>query len=174
MEKLFDDSLFIQKLRPTSITEAQEEELYLRLAKEIVKFGYSEDSIEEIVDDLKELCEGSSGFEMAVILDKTGGNYTFSGDFINFLDSMFMKRSSILRENVVLWVQAHNPKPKFIKGTKLKVNKTLNSKIVENDIVYVTGLNHEQAYYTLDENPNRQGGTIIIYEKAEECCEVFK
>ena len=40
MDKLFDDTLFIQKERPTKITKQQEEKMFIDLAKEVITILY--------------------------------------------------------------------------------------------------------------------------------------
>jgi len=175
MEKLFDDTLFVQKERPTKITEQQEEKMYLDLAKECIKHQYSSDDEETIAEDLKELSTNDSGFEKAKDLEDNGNaSYEFDGDFIDWLDGMDYKRSDILKENVKLWVKAHNPQPKLEKGTKLKIVESLSySKDLRKDcVVYVTGINMEQAYYTISDDKEKQGGYVLAFEKVESNCEV--
>jgi hypothetical protein len=176
MEKLFDDTLLIQKERPTQITKQQEEQMFIDLAEEVIKNQYSFDYKKIIIDDLKELSINDSGFEKAKYLEENGmGSYEFDGDFIDWLDSMDYKKNSILTENVKLWVKAHNPQPKLQKGNKLKIIESISySKYLKKDcIVYVTGLNYEQAYYTISEDKERKGGYVLAFEKVESSCELF-
>lgn len=173
MEKLFDDTLFVQKDRPTKITSQQEERLFIDLAKEIIENRYSDSSEETIIEDLKQLCWNDSGFSRAKDLERSGsGSYEFDGDFIDWLDGMDWKRRDILEENIKLWVKAHNPQPKFVIGDRLNVIEMLNYEKKRGAVVYVTGINYESAYYLIDENPDRKGGTVIIYEVVEERCVV--
>jgi len=175
MEKLFDDTLFVQKERPTKITDQQEEKMYLDLAKECIKYQYSSDDEETIAEDLKELSINDSGFEKAKDLEDNGNaSYEFDGDFIDWLDGIDYKRSDILKENVKLWVKAHNPQPKLEKCTKLKIVESLSySKDLRKDcVVYVTGINIEQAYYTISDDKEKQGGYVLAFEKVESNCEV--
>jgi hypothetical protein len=174
MEKLFDDTLFVQKERPTKITEQQEEKMYLDLAKECIKYQYSSDD-ETIAEDLKELSTNDSGFEKAKDLEDNGNaSYEFDGDFIDWLDGMDYKRSDILKENVKLWVKAHNPKPKLEKGTKLKITGHLSyQKDLKTDcIVYITGVKLEEANYYIHPNSENNSGYVLAFEKVELNCEV--
>jgi len=173
MEKLFDDTLFIQKERPTQITKQQEEKMWLDLAKECIKNQYSDGDEETIAEDLKELSIHDSGFEKAKDLEQNGNaDYEFEGDFIDWLDGIDWKRGAILRENTKLWVKAHNPQPKFQLGQKLIIEKELNREKHVGDIVYINGVNTEDAYYLVDKDKNRKGGTVIVFEKIEENCSI--
>lgn len=177
MEKLFDDTLFVQKERPTKITDQQEEKMYLDLAKECIKQQYSSDDEETIAEDLKELSINDNGFEKAKDLENNGNaSYEFDGDFIDWLDDIDYKRREILKENVKLWAKAHNPQPKFEKGTKLKIVESLShSKDLRKDsIVYVTKINMEEAYYCISDDEEMQGGYVLNFEKVESNCESLK
>jgi hypothetical protein len=173
MEKLFDDTLFVQKERPTKITEQQEGKMYLELAKDCIEQQFSSDDEETIAEDLKELYFCDSGYEQAKDLERNGkASYEINGEFIDWLDWIGHKRSEILSENVKLWVRAHNPQRKFEKGTKLKIVSTLNREKLAGEIVYITGFREDEANYLVDKDQNRQGGTVISYEKVEANCEV--
>jgi hypothetical protein len=175
MEKLFDDTLLIQKERPTQITKQQEEKMFVDLAKECIKYQYSSDDEEAVAEDLKKLSRNDNGFEKAKDLDDNGNaSYEFDGDFIYWLGGMDYKRSDILKENVKLWVKAHNPQPKLEKGTKLNIVESLSySKYLRKDcVVYVTGINMEQAYYTISDDKEKQGGYVFAFEKVESNCDV--
>ena len=175
MEKLFDDTLFVQKERPDKITKQQEEKMFVDLAKECVKNQYSTDDEETIAEDLKELSSNDSGFEKAKYLEDNGNSsYEFDGDFIDWLNGMDYKRSEILTENVKLWVKAHNPQPKLEKGTKLNIVESLSysKELRKNCVVYITGINMEQAYYTISGDKKKQGGYVLAFEKVESNCDV--
>ena len=175
MEKLFDDTLFVQKERPIEITKEQENKMFIDLAKECIKNQYSSDDEETISEDLSNLSINDNGFEKAKALDdNANASYSFDGDFIDWLEGMDFKRDEILTENVKLWVKAHNPQPKLEKGTKLKITGHLSYlKALRTEcIVYVTGINMEQAYYTISGNKEKQGGYMVVFEKVESNCEV--
>lgn len=175
MEKLFDDTLLIQKERPMQITKQQEEKMFVDLAKECIKQQYSSDDEETIAEDLKELSINDSGFEKAKDLEDNGNaDYEFSGDFIDWLDNIDSNRCAVLEENVKLWVKAHNPQPKFEKGNKLLINESLSciTSLRKNCIVYVTTINMERAYYCISEDKDMQGGYRFAFEKVEANCEI--
>jgi hypothetical protein len=172
MEKLFDDTLLIQNERPTKITKQQEEQMFIDLAEEVIKNQYTdEDDVDTIVEDLKQLSLSDSGFEKAKDLDSNGSaSYSFDGDFIDWLDNMDYKKRQILNDNIKLWVKAHNPTPKFEKGQRLIVDSFLNHEKTKGTIVFITGLDIDRATYHVDTDPNRNGGTVIPYERVEKCC----
>ena len=175
MEKLFDDTLFVQKERPIKITKQQENKMFIDLAKECIKNQYSSDDEETISEDLSNLSINDNGFEKAKALDdNANASYSFDGDFIDWLERMDFKRDEILTENVKLWVKAHNPQPKLEKGTKLKITGHLSyQKDLRTEcIVYITGINMERAYYTISDNKEKQGGYMVAFEKVESNCEV--
>jgi hypothetical protein len=175
MEKLFDETVGVQKERPTKITIQQEEKLYLDLAQEIIGNQYSSCSIDIITNDLKKLFITDSGFEKAKALQDNGyGTYQFNGDFIDTLDNMYYGIYTALQENVKIWVKAHDIKPKLTKGSKLLIKETLNREQIKNEIIYVTGIKNETGEYLIDKDPNRNGGSIISYEKIEANCEILK
>lgn len=176
MEKLFDDTLLVQKERPTRITKQQETELFLKLANEIIDQQYSDDDAETIAEDLAELSMHDSGFEMAKDLEGANASYEFTGDFIDFLDNISHERGNVLKENVKLWVKAHNPQPKLEKGDQLKISEPLSRTpdLKKDAVVYITGINMEQAYYTISADPDQKGGYVLAFEKVECQCEVLK
>ena len=171
MEKLFDDTLFVQKDRPKKITAKQEEQMYLELANECIKYGYSNDDDDIIVNDFKQLRNNDSGFEKAKYLENYGlATYEFNGDFIDFLDSIESKEKNILKENVKLWVKAHNPQPKLEKGMKMLIVDSLNiitKELRKGSVIYVTGINMEQAYYTISGKKEKKGGYVFAFEEVE-------
>jgi len=175
MEKLFDDTLFIQKERPTTITSQQEEKMYIDLAKECIKNQFSSDNEETIIEDLKELSIDDSGFGKAKDLESNGrACYEFDGEFIDWLDFIDYKRSEILEDNVKLWVEAHKPQPKFEKGEHLKVVNFLSRNLKINDIIYIIGFREKTAEYLVNSNPESSNGIILSYERVEKNCIINK
>ena len=175
MQTLFNDSETFQKERPTEPTEKQLEEFYLKMANEIKKEGFSDSSENAIVKDLQNLYPfNNNGFEMAKELESYSAHAVYEIDttFCEWLDSLCSEYNSIKTENAKAWVKAHNPQPKFEKGTKLLINKNICYKKDVGQTVFVTGINTEQAYYLIDEKENRQGGTVLAYERVEGCCSV--
>lgn len=172
---LFPPTEGVINKRPTEITAQQKQDFYKKVAQEIIKYQYSTDDEESIIEDIEqlEIRSWNSGFDLANDLKKDGtAQYEFSGDFINYLDDLMWEQGEILEENVKLWVLAHNPQPKFTLGQKLTIIKTLNHEKQAGQIVYITGVKTETANYLVDKDAARQGGTVITYEKVEECCEI--
>lgn len=171
MEKLFDDTLFVKNERPRELTEQQKKKFVEDVAHQIIKYKYSSDDHDMIVEDLDDidLFLGNSGFELAKELDSSGDcEYTFEGDFIDFLDRIRFDIRSAVNENVKLWVKAYNPQPKLEKGTKLTITGFLNPKLKKDVVVFITGFREEEAIYLVSEDKNNQGGTLIAYEKLEQ------
>jgi len=172
-QKLFSDSEVFQKERPTKLTDKQVDDFYLERAKDLIENGYSKDYVEDIIEDLKELYPfRDNGFEMANELKsyKMKACYEIDTQFCEWLDCLSFEYDQILTKNVIDWVKAHNPQPKFEKGTKLLITEHLCYGKPKGAIVYVTGGRKEEACYWIDENPNKDGGTVIEYELVEKCC----
>jgi len=175
-QKLFTDKELLPKKRPTGISKSQEEQMYIDLAKEIIKHNYINDdddyTIEDIIEDLKQVSFSDSGFEIAKTLESYGNaSYVFDGDFIDWLDHIGFKKLNIATENVKTWVNAYNPQPKFEIGTKLTVKEVLNSKLKKDEIIYITGIKNEVAQYTVSTDREKKGGYLINYEDIEKKCD---
>lgn len=171
-EKLFTDSEVYQKERPTKITEQQALDFYKEQAQEILDNNWSKSDIDTIVEDLSEINYDDSGYEIAKSLEDWNRKayYDFPIDFIEFLDNLGHQKGRILANNIKDWVKAHGIKPKLSKGQKLLIEKDLNYKQKKGLVVFVNGFNENEAYYMIDENPDRNGGYCISYEKAESNC----
>ena len=177
MEKLFNDSETFQKERPTKITEQQENEVYSKLANEIIDNGWCVDESEEdIIFDLKHLSRYDSGFEMAKMLEgfNMNCNYEINTDFIYWLDDFEYNFKKVLEQNIKDWVNAKNPKPLFEKGQRLIVTEFINYKLKKDIVVYVNGFREETACYLIDPNPDKEGGIVLAYEDIEKKCIIFK
>jgi hypothetical protein len=173
MEKLFDETVGITKIRPTKITKQQRKDLFLKLADEIIENQYSKSDRDTIANDLAELSDYDTGFEKAKALEQDGiGNYTFEGDFIDFLEGIGDEKYWVLQENVKLWVKAHNPNPKFDVGQKLIIEVDLNREQRAGGVIYINGIKDETATYIIDKDPNKGGGFIIAYELVESNCKI--
>lgn len=171
MEKLFDDTLLVKNERPRELTKQQKEKFIEDIAHQIIKYQYSSDDHDMIVEDLDDidLFIGNSGFELAKELDSSGDcEYIFEGDFIDFLDNIQYEVHQAVNERVKLWVKAYNPQPKFEKGAKLIITGFLNVKLKKDVIIYITGFREEEAIYLVSEDKNNQGGILISYEKLEQ------
>ncbi len=175
MEKLFSDCEVMLNERPTKITEEQEKAYYERLAKEIIDNNWSDSPIERIVQDLGEISWSDSGYEIAKKLEgyTSKASYSIDTPFIEFLDDFDYNKSAILRKNIKDWVKAHNPLPKLKRGQKLIVEIPLFIGQKKGDIIFVTGMDEKEANYYVDENPDRNGGCVITYEKVENNCKIF-
>jgi hypothetical protein len=173
MEKLFDDTLLVSKKRPTTITAQQSEKLFEELAEEVLVNEYSDDEVDLIKEDLKELSLNQSGFEIAKDLDSQGrADYDFEGDFIDWLGNMSSRRDEIVRENVKLWAKAHNPQPKFRKGDELVVTDTIAYMIKPNLILYVYDIRMDEGIYIMAKDKEQQGGYLLEFERVEDNCKL--
>lgn len=172
MEKLFTDAETYTMVRPTKITEKQEQDFYKKMAEEIIKGGWSNDGVEDIMKDIAEISVHDSGYEIAKDLEgyNMNASYDIDTEFIGFLDDFGYHKSQVLQKNVEDWVKAHNPQPKFQKGQKLIVEAILNHKKKKGAVVFVTGFSEKSGCYLIDENEERKGGTVIAYEIVENCC----
>ncbi len=177
MDKLFDDTLMVKNERPTELTPQQKEELYGKLAVDMIKEQHVNDhfDVEEIAQDLADLYLGYSGFEMAKYLQNNGScDYEFNGDLVDFLDNIQYEVHSVLNETVKLWVKSHGITPKLEQGTALRINETLNIKLKKGEEVYITGIRLEEGIYLLSQDKNKQGGYLITYEKVEANCTIIE
>ena len=172
MEKLFKDSEILTKLIPTEITQQQKDDFYKSIAQEIIENRWSHSDLEDIISDVSRIYCYDNGYEIAKSLEGCGSEATYKIDtsFIEFLDNFGYEKDSILRQNVEAWVLAHNPILKFKKGQKLMIEITLNHEKRKGEIVYVTGFDEKRACYLIDEDENRNGGTVIAYDKVEANC----
>jgi hypothetical protein len=174
MESLFEETVGVQKHRPTKITNQQRDKLYIELAQEIIDNNYSSSDINVISEDLKNLFTTDSGFEKAKALENNGnGTYRFNGDFVDSLDNIDYEIYTVLQENVKLWAKAHDVKPRFTKGLKLFIKETLNREKIKGETVYINGIQEDTATYLIDKDPNRNGGTVFAFEKIEANCEIL-
>ena len=170
MEKLFKDSETFQKDRPTKATDEQIIKMYSDLSDEIIERGWNDDYTKEsIIADLTELNFTDAAFEKAKTMDDFGG-YNMDVDFIEWLDDLYWKKGELIEKNVKEWVKAHDIKQAYEKGTKLIATKTINIRIPEKSILFITGYRLETACYLVDKDKNRNGGTVLEYEKVYETC----
>jgi hypothetical protein len=175
MDTLFPDSEVFQKERPTNITEQQAQDYYRGVAEEIIQNGWSKSPIEYIIEDVSEISEHDSGYEIAKELESfKKASYRIETPFIEFLDDFGYNKGDILRENIRAWAAATNPQPKFTKGQKLIIETDLNYEQKKGTIIYVNSIYTEDACYVVDEDRERQGGYMIAYEKIESRCSVIE
>ena len=153
MEKqLFKDSEVFVKERPTKLTESQQVKIYKELATEIIENNWSNNDIDDIIEDLKTLSKSTdSGYERAKSLEGYGTNasYRIDTSFIEWLDDFEYHFYSQLIENVKKWVKAHDIKTKFEKRTELVVvayiSRSTELKIGEK--IFVNGFYEDEAKY---------------------------
>jgi hypothetical protein len=174
MDKLFDDTYLVENKRPTEITPQQKNELFLILAKEAVKKQFSSDSLENIADDFSHLSMNDTGFEMAKQLDDAySSEFTYDGEFIDFLDTFSHRRDQILQENTRLWIKAHNIQPKYAIDTSLKIVESFNRNLKKDTVLYITNIRGSDGTYVVSIDKGAQGGYIIAYERVESNCEMI-
>lgn len=171
MNQLFTDAETLSKTRPTGITEAQEQAFYREAAQQIVKNGWSRDAIEDIMEDLAELSFSDSGYEMAKDLESYSRHATYQIDsfFISFLEDLDHEKDQILWNNVKAWVKARNPQPLLNKGAKVILQKALGYQMKQGATFYITGLSEDVGSYLISQDPNKNGGYVIAYERLEDC-----
>lgn len=171
---LFSDKETFVKERPKKVPETRLQKFYTDLAEEIKSEGYSDDDIETIVEDVKEMSTIDNGYEIAKHLDDRGNaSYDIDPMFVDFLDNYGWRRREVFDEIIKEWVKIHDIKPKFNKGDKLIANEYLNRDYKSNAIVYVTGIKSDTARYLIDADPNRNGGTVFDFEKVETICSLI-
>lgn len=173
-EKLFPDSETFTKDRPLKTTDEQNKAFITKIAKEIVKYQYSKDSVLMISEDLLlHVNFNAEGYDIAKRLEKEGtATYKINSQFIEYLEGLSWDKDEILKGNVKDWVKAHNILPKFEKGEQLTITTRLNHLITfaPARTVYITGIQSDVACYLVSENPKRKGGVIIPFERVETNC----
>lgn len=175
-EKLFTETEIFTTERPVKITETQEREFYRGVAETIIKYKWSISDVEDIVHDISNVSLNDIGFRIAQNLEGYGNDasYAFTTEFLEYLEHLSSEKNWILRANVEAWVAAHNPIPKYSKGQKLMIEITLNIEKRKGLPVFVTGFSEKQACYLIAEDKNRNGGTVIPYERVEANCIPFE
>ncbi len=105
---LFPDSETLDNKRPKVITEKQNEEFLQEVASEIIEDGYSISDKSYIIEDLRHINLNDTGFEIAKDIEEGKAYYKIDSNFIEFLEDLSWKKSTILENNVKAWVKAHN------------------------------------------------------------------
>lgn len=157
--------------RPNSITKEQRYEIFKELAKQVMSYGLVNRNadLEEIINDLSTL-RISDGYDMTKELENS---YSLQNDYdcdsmmVDALDGASSHLCELKRKNVKQWVLDTKPKRIFNKGFSFPVNRDLGHHFKDGGEYYVTGFNEDQAYYTIDKNPERKGGVCIDYERLE-------
>lgn len=173
---LFEPHEYFQKERPTMPSENQLAQFYSKMAKEIIEEGFSSSDEDDIIEDLKGLSPfNGNGFEMAKELDGycKNASYDCNTSFCEWLDELSYELYKISQENTKLWVKANNPQPKFEVGDKLLIREFLCYGFGKDKIVYINTIHESEAYYCVDADKNKKGGTVLVYERVEKCCELI-
>ena len=174
-QKLFSDAEVFQKERPKGLSKQQEDNFYLEQARDLISNGYSSNDEEDVAEDLRYLYPFmDNGYEMAKKLEDycRKASYETNTEFCEWLDCLYSSYNEIETKNVKDWAKAHNPQPKFETGTKLLIVEPLNHLLKKDSVVYVNGGRPEEAVYWINTDPSKYGGTVIAYEKVEQCCVV--
>lgn len=172
MNTLIKDNEVFQKERPTKITKKQRNDILSEVADDIISCNLSKNCKDVIIDDLDKIYDGfRSGYEMAKEIEdsfKCSGTYNITSTLIELLESLDSLSSAKLRENIKLWVKAHNIKPKLSKGQKVNVkfNPFLSKHIGEE--VYINRIDLTTASYVVHKDPTHKGGWVVAYEKIEQ------
>lgn len=171
---LFSDSETFTKERPTKLGETQENEIWQKLAKDVIANGWSDDGIETIIEDLQNLSMLDSGYEMAKDLEGFGsnGNYDIDTSFIEWLDMLYIEFDNAKRENVKRWVKAHSIKPKYEIGTQLVVKEQFSRspELQVGNVIFVNGIYENEAKYCVSSEKESKRNILIIFENIERCC----
>ena len=179
MEALFQDSEVFVRERPTQPTEKQLAEFYKKTAQEIIDSGWSSSKILRIIFDLEDLAPFfDSGYELAKKLEglTSIGSYKIDMEFLDFLDNLHSDYRELLTENIKQWVKAIQPMPQWAVGDKLKIvtnNIYRVSSFSEGDEVFITSIDDKEARYVVDKDKDMRGGTMIAFEKLEECAKLI-
>ena len=174
---LFKDSETFIKERPTKLSEKQEDEIWQKLAKDVIDNGWSDDDIDTIIEDLQNLSMSDSGYEMAKDLEgfSSNGSYDIDTSFIEWLDWLYSDFDDARRENVNRWVKAHDIKPKYEIGTQLVVKEyfTRSHELQVGKVISVNGYYEKEAMYCVSNEKDSKRNVLIIYEDIERCCVAF-
>ena len=171
--KLFKESEVFQKERPTKLTDTQETKFFLDMAKEIIDNGWSDSEPKSIADDLAGLYLSSNGYEMAKEMESGYGYYDINTEFCEWLEGLDYERRKIIEKNVKSWVIAHDIKPQYTKGFKLKLSANLGMSFKAGDIVFITGIRKYLAKYVIHSNIDYKGGFLYPYESVEPIAEII-
>lgn len=171
---LFKDSETFIKERPVQLGKTQENELWNKLANEVIKRGWSDSDIDTIIEDLSYLPKFYTGYEMAKKLEKStsNGDYFIDTSFIEWLDMLYYNFDNVIRENVKLWVNAHNIKPKYKKETKLTITAFISPdpELKIGNEIFINNIYENEAKYCVSKTKNSKKNIVIEYEKIEYSC----
>lgn len=170
-QELFPLSETFQKEKPTKITEKQEQDLYLKLANEIISKNWSDSKPEVIIRDLKELSRYDTAFEMGKKLDGlfSKGSYDIDSDFIEWLDWFDYYFREIHEQNIKNWVIANKIKPKLPIGTRLIISKPFSRTpdLQEDKTIFINGYHEEVAKYHVSATKGSTRNFAVDYDEIE-------
>jgi len=171
---LFKDSEVFVKERPSKLSEKQEAEIWQNLAKEVIDNGWSDDDIDDIIEDLQNLSKSDSGYEMAKDLEgyNSKASYDIDTSFIEWLDMLDSDFDDKRRENVKRWVKAHDIKPKYEIGTQLVVKECFSRspELQVGKVIFINGYYENEAKYCVSNDKDSKQNILIVYENIEQCC----
>lgn len=147
--QLFSDSETFTRKRPT-ITEAQKQEFYLMVAKEIVnngwtKYGESVEKVAEIVADTFD--EDNDAYLLAREFDNLG--FKVNMDFCEEIVEWQHKYQLIVRNNISTWILAHNITPKYSVNDMVKFKIDVFPYFKRDEILEIDYLHNYNAKYQI-------------------------
>ena len=174
MEKLFKDKETFQKNRPLHLPNDIFLKMCEKMAEEIVSNGFHSDK-DQVSEDLQNHVDfNDDGYDMARTLDDSCHGYNTSAMFVDHLDCLGNENDTELRKLVKQWVSAHDLKPKYKIGDKLKFESKLNIRRKEHEFMFITGIREETAEYLMHEEENYKGGYVLRYERVEPITSIVK
>ena len=173
---IFNEKDTFQKERPKGITDLQRQNLIKKLAGEIIDNGWSDSKIEVIITDLDSLSAWGAGFKLAKELDSNAPacRYRIDADFIEWLDDFGIGFTEIKFQNLKAWVSAHNVKPKFAKGQKLKIKNKIPFFSGFFDTIYINSIDRKHALYYVGAALGNYLNAAYDFEDIENNCEILK
>jgi len=173
---IFKEKEVFQKERPKGLTDLQRQNLTKKLAAEIIDNGWSDSDISDILLDLDFLPEWESGFELAKELDRniSAGRYKVDAEFIEWLDTFGFRFAETKLKNLKAWVAAHNIKPKFVKGQKLKIINKMPFFLGFFDTIYINYVDKKRAMYYVGAALGNYLNASYNFEDVENNCEILK
>lgn len=178
MESIFNDSEVFIKSRPNTLNETQKQEIYKRLAQEILDNGWSDSEINDIISDLSKLSRYDSGYELAKRLESfhSKADYDIDTEFIEWLDLFCCAFDNAIDANVRQWVKAHQIEPNYLKGSRLIVfNQFSRSpELACGNTIYINGHDKDRGKYLVNTIKGSNSNLVVDYELIESNCNVSR
>lgn len=163
--------------RPKKLNGEQLDEFYLEVAKDIINNGWSENTVDEIVSDLKgSWLSSSSGYEISRSLDEFGVCcYSIDSSFIEYFEDLECVYTGKVRNLVFLWVKENDIKPKHELGTVLIVDEEFSSSkdLSVGSLFYINKIDSELALYGVFGKSGSSKNILIPFELIEKYCSLF-